>query len=203
MFPQLCSPMLSRVLSRTCLLITVPIALALVLAPAHAGTVSPVQSSDRPMDLSLWAEVQLAASDARAEAFQTDVLPDMLAVVNTSLGESKQVNDLASVALDPNRLVLQQESAVRVYFIGEGAGYHNTLGAFTGDPSALMNGLGSTDARLIFPDASSPASWLGDAGSQRTESTPLLAGDFVDLGSLAAGEQINFFIPILTASSTS
>lgn len=169
--------------------------LAVLINPAWAGTVSPVQSTDSPYDLDIVAPVQLAGSDEQAADFQQNDLPVLQDTVSESLSETQAVNDTSSITLDPNKLLLDAEADVRVYFIGEGAGYHNTLGYYTGDPEAISSGINNTDAQLIFPDASSSASYLGDTtNATRTESEPLLAGDFVDLGTQDAGTQLNFFL---------
>lgn len=167
----------------------------LLTAPVFAGTVSPVQSSARPFGLDIVDYVQIAGSDARAASFMDGPLDAMKAAVNEHLGERAELNITSDIALDPSALKLKHDAAVRAYFIGEGAGYHNTLGFFTTpyDPEA---GLTATDAQLIFPDASSSVSYL-DSGStegQRTSSAPLLVGDFVDLGTLEAGTNINPFL---------
>ncbi len=160
-----------------------------------AGTVSPVQSTDRPYDLDIVSPVQLAGSDAQAADFQTNDLPLIEQVVSESLSERSAINDVSNITLDPNELVLNAEAEVRVYFVGEGAGYHNTLGYYTGDPESISTGINNTDAQLIFPDASSSSGYLGDTSNRtRTESAPLLAGDFVDLGLTEAGTQLNFFL---------
>ncbi|MBS0266406.1 MAG: DUF4114 domain-containing protein, partial [Planctomycetes bacterium] len=123
------------------------------------------------------------------------------------------------------------DANVRVYFLGEGAGYQNSLGYYTtpssegssGDSkegseyksesseskekelASTSNGeqkydkglLGETNAKLIFPNASSNNSYLNDGGKdkdQRTASAPLQAGDFVNLGKMKAGEIFNPFV---------
>lgn len=164
-------------------------------APALGGTVSPVQSSARPFGLDIVGPVQLAGSDARASSFMNDALADVQATVNANLGERNAIDNISGIALDTSELKLEYDAEVRAYFIGEGAGYHNTLGFFTTpyDPEA---GIASTDAKLIFPDASSSVSYLdtGNTGGNRTSSTPLLVGDFVDMGNLTAGTNINPFL---------
>jgi hypothetical protein len=53
----------------------------------------------------------------------------------------------------------------------------------------------SSDAQLIFPDASSTVSSYDPAKNQiRTASEPLLPGDFVDLGTYKAGTSLDFFL---------
>ena len=50
--------------------------------------------------------------------------------------------------------------------------------------------------KLIFPDASTHASGSegGSNGGLRSASAPLVSGDFVDLGTLKAGQKLDFFI---------
>ena len=175
-----------------------PITIGLLICGGNAtfgGTVSPVQSNARPFGLDIVGEVQLAGSDARAQSFMDDTLPEVQSVVNQYLGERTALDDATEIALDPSALKLNYDAEVRAYFIGEGAGYHNTLGFFTTayNPD---DGLNATDAKLIFPDASSPVSYLqsGSTGGVRRTSAPLLVGDFVDLGSLSAGTNLNPFL---------
>lgn len=168
---------------------------AALTSSATAGTVSPIQSSARPFGLDIVNYVQLAGSDARAADFMGNALPDIRQVVNDNLGERQSIPNLNGIALDPSALKLQFDSNVRAYFVGEGAGYHNTLGFFT-TPYDAQSGLGGTDAKLIFPDASSSRSYLDTSSTsgRRSASAPLLVGDFVELGDLSSGTNINPFL---------
>lgn len=150
-----------------------------------------MQSPASPLGLDIAAPVYLAASDEQAAGFQTNALPGLMDFINANLSEVSALADVSSVALDPAKLKLATQANVRVYFLGEGAGYHNTLGfnntgigAFEGSPS------------LIFPDASSRVSWYNSTASvaQRTSREPLAAGDFVDLGRMDAGQTLDFFL---------
>jgi len=154
-----------------------------------AQTASPIQSAARPYGLSIVNTVQVAGSDASSATFQSDVLPGMLDAINLNLSESASVSDLSSISLDPGKLVLGYDSNVRVYFLGEGAGYRNSLGFTTSGNSPL-----SPDAKLIFPDASANTGYGGNGSSVRSTSAPVLAGDFVDLGSFTAGTNLDFFL---------
>ena len=176
-------------------LLVVAIMLAAALqTQVVGGTVSPVQSSARPFGLEIAGLVQLAGSDAQAADFMQNSLPGLRASVEQNLSEKSPLPNVSNLALDPSALQLQYDANVRAYFIGEGAGYHNTLGFMT-TPYSASDGIGATDAKLIFPDASSPRSYLSSrANGGRTTNTPLLEGDFVDLGSFDAGTSINPFI---------
>jgi hypothetical protein len=176
--------------------ITIPRVLGVLLLAAGAasaqlaGTPSPVQATVRPTGLNTVGPVMVAGSDAAADAFQTGVLPSISQLLNQRLAETRSFGDSASL-LDPSRLSLLTESDVRVYFIGEGAGYRNTLGF-------SVSGVGqaaATDRQLIFPDASSSVSTYDPARTTaRAPSTPLLPGDYVDLGTVAANSVLDFFL---------
>lgn len=156
-----------------------------------AGTVSPVQSGASPFGLDPIGPVQLAGSDERAMDFYQNALPDLQSAVNTTLTESQPLGNVSSIALNPNDLLLTEASDVRVYFIGEGAGYRNTFGVYTGDSSNQLTG----DASLIFPDASTSSYYTDPVGNDfRSRRTPVAQGDFVDLGTFEADTQLNMFL---------
>lgn len=159
------------------------------LGLASAQTVSPVQSAARPYNLDIAAPVMVAGSDEASKAFQTEVLPGMLKLVQSNLTEAKSLKNLSAISLDPSKLVLSSDSTARVYFLGEGAGYRNSLGISTTGDGPL-----GEDARLIFPDASSPGGYGGTGSLVRDPKEPLLAGDFVDLGKFKAGTALDFFL---------
>lgn len=155
-----------------------------VSASVLAQTAAPVQSNARPFGLDIVGPVMAAGSDSKSATFQSTALPSLITLANTQLSESRAVND-SSMLLDPSKLFLKNASDVRVYFVSEGAGYHNTLGFNTGG-----GGVTSGDPLLIFPDASSK----GTTSTVRSGSEPLLSGDFVDLGNFAAGTKLDFFL---------
>ena len=170
--------------------LNVTLAAAVTVATAALAQVSPVQSSVRPLGLNIVGQVQLAGSDTAAASFQSSVLPQVTSLINASLSESHNVDD-SGFLLDPSKLRLKTTSDVRVYFIGEGAGYANTLG-FTTDGSGAAS---SSTAKLIFPNASSRVSTYNPSSSvSRTSNEPLLPGDFVNLGQMAGGTALDFFI---------
>lgn len=139
----------------------------------------------RPFGLSLVGPVQIAASDTRSTAFQSGILPTMSNFVTQYMPEGvpSLVNPPGAVSIDPSMLIMSTAHDARVYFVSENAAYHNSLGFNT-----QGGGVTSGNPLLIFPDASMPAS------GGRTTSTPLKPGDFVDLGRLSAGTQLNFFL---------
>jgi len=154
-----------------------------------AQTESPIQATARPFGLDIVGPVQLAGSDARSTDFQTNVLPVAQDFVNVNLNERVSVDNATSLTLDPSQLDLVTTADARVYFVGEGAGYHNTLGFNT-----TGSGISSGAPKLIFPDASASNSYLSSGSAVRTSSEPLQAGDFVELGVLEAGTHLDFFL---------
>jgi hypothetical protein len=141
------------------------------------------------LGLDLAGPVNVAGSDTRAANFQQNVLPSMTAFLNQTLGETKRLND-SMFLLDPAKLTLKTDADVRVYFVGEGAGYQNTLGY-----NASGSGVASGDPQIIFPNASSPVSTYDPARTTaRTTAAPLLPGDFSNLGSFVGGTRLDFFL---------
>jgi hypothetical protein len=182
----------SAVLFRTC-------AVALVLMTGtslRAQTASSIQATAQPLGLSIVDKVQVAGSDAASADFQKNVLPSVTNLINTNLKEYTNFTKANSFNLDPSKLLMSVESTARVYFLGEGAGYRNTLGFNTLAPGAALPAGSLTDsAKLIFPDASSAVSTYNPSSTvARSATTPLLPGDFVDLGKFGAGTTLDFFL---------
>ena len=155
----------------------------------NAGIPNAVQSTARPEGLSIVSPVMQAGSDQRAATFQQTTLPSINRLLNVQLSETHGFNDSAHL-LDPSKLKLTTSSDIRVYFVGEGAGYRNTLGF-----SFYTAGMHLEEQKLIFPDASSSVSAYDPASkAARTSTMPLLPGDFVNIGNAAAGTSLDFFL---------
>ncbi len=188
----------SNILRRACAAAATAAALACAngaLAQSADTTpdVSPFQAAARPFNLSIVGPVYAAGSDSRSATFQANELPGMMKTINENLGEYAPLANVSSTALDPSKLVLSTAAQVRVYFLGEGAGYHNTLGI-----NLSGTGIASGNPKLVFPDASSHETYYswgrGTSATTRSATEPLIAGDFVDLGMLAAGQKLDFFM---------
>ncbi len=164
---------------------------AVLSGSANAQTASAFQSSARPFGLEIADLVMIGGTDERSATFNREGLPYFQNLINTNLSETKAQQNVAAMSLDPSKLVLSTNQNVRVYFVGEGAGYRNTLGY-----SLDGGGVASPTAELIFPDVSSSQSYYDPATGRdtRSNSAPLLAGDFVDLGDVAAGTALDFFL---------
>lgn len=165
----------------------------LFTANAYAQTELSFQDGVRPLGLDTVGPVMLAGSDEASADFQDNSLPELLNFVNENLSERQALADIAAVSLDPEALVMHNESSVRVYFMSEGAGYRNTLGYTTEN---LASGE-TSEQQLIFPDASS---WNLYRESDQTglmprnNVAPLQPGDFVDLGLYGPSELVDFFL---------
>ena len=161
--------------------------------------ISPVQAKADPFGLPLTSLVRVAGSDAAAAEFMS-YMPDIQKWINKNLPEQTLLKNAGAMVLDPAKLSVLTDSTARIYFVGEGAGYHNTLGLNvlppgtevpTAKTAAIMKGV----AELLFPDASSTVSTYVPAKvAQRTATDPLLPGDFVDLGNVKAGTLLDFFL---------
>ncbi len=172
-------------------LLLAPLALIGLSALASAATENPIQSAARPYGLDIASPVYTGGSDAASAAFKQNTMPGMLHLVNVSLEEYsyKSDKDLEAIAYDPTKLKLSYETTARVYFLGEGAGYLNSLGYATTGGSPLSPG-----AELIFPNSSSPIGPVSSNSGVRSYDEPVLAGDFAELGTFAAGTQFDFFL---------
>lgn len=162
------------------------------------GVDSPVQAAARPFGLEIVDEVKLAGSDEASANFQAKVLPSITNLINVNLRETMPLKNAAGLMLDPSQLKLKTDSTIRVYFVGEGAGYHNSLAfnyylpGFNMSDQAASRNVINDSAQLIFPDASSSVSSYDPASKAiRTASNPLLPGDFVNLGEYKAGGRLD------------
>lgn len=169
---------------------------ALMEAAPSTGTETKVQSAARPFGLDIVGPVYQAGSDESSKDFLVNTLPQMEKLLDDKLGESLSLKDAKAYSLDPTKLLLSTDSVVRVYFVGEGAGYLNSLGFNVLEkPATKETPLLTETAQLIFPNASSEVSSLGSTKNpQRTEKSPLLPGDFAELGKFASGSILDFFL---------
>ena len=145
--------------------------------------------------LSQWDQVRHAGSDSRSSAFSTNVIPQVMEIATSLLDSGKVFGDRHQFRLDQDKLYTSSRTPypVRVYFIAEGAGYQNSIGLSLNYAGATEGG----DMRLVFPNASMPVQGVdfrsGKFGSRRADA-PLLPGDYVEIGEIPAGVQLDFFI---------
>lgn len=147
---------------------------------ARGGEYGSVQSPARPFGLDIVDLVQLRDSDTTAKDFKKEGWPWMKEVIKRGVTNELDHKTGTTMLLDPGRIQLLNDYSMRMYFLDESADFHHTLGF-------NANGTGVTpDAQLIFPDAT-------DEG-KRTIDAPLRERDFVDLGLIAGGSVLDFFL---------
>lgn len=155
----------------------------LVAAVSSAGEVKDTQSDFTVFGMAHVAPVMVSGSDARAAAFNAEILPGAAELVDVHLKEGVEFLAAGVTRLDEDALFILNptDRPVRVYFIHEGAGYRNTLGYST----TIAGSTGPGTRKIIFPDV-----------SDGTHGGPVIleAGDFVELGDFGAGTQFEFFI---------
>jgi len=149
-----------------------------------------VQSSARPYGLDIAAPVTARGSDAASVAFNTRALNEIRALAENDWNGLDALGNNA-IALDPSKIRLVTDHNVRGYFVGEDAGFRNSIGLNT-----RAGGVNSGDPTLLFPDATAPKNGYKTTqlGGERSAKKPLLPGDFVDLGNIQAGTDLNFFL---------
>ena len=166
-----------------------------VLAGCGAND-APLQAEDRPLGLPLLAPVKASGSDWAAWRFNRSYLREFVDTASATFNAENLKTRFAEYALDPSALQLAEETEVRVYFVGEASGYRNALGI-------NLSGVGIREgkAELLFPSAETQITlyeWARRKGSparaDRTAATPLVPGDFVDLGTLPAGTHLEFLL---------
>lgn len=114
--------------------------------------------------------ISYSGSDSRSKEFNDNFLPVLSNLVQKDLNILPQ--DCVQIEKVP---ILRYDENIRVYFIGEDTGYHNSFGI---------------NETLIFNDASQPP----NNNMGRTKRFPLLPGDFVDLGKMRSGDELDFYL---------
>lgn len=184
--------MKSRISGPLCL---VAIAMSLSVLATARGLADDLEY-ENPYDLPVIGEVQDAGSDARAQHFQQNVLPAFETFINDNLQEMSEFENAGEFVLDPTRLYLplNTEKPIRAYFMHEGAQYRNQLGLSIVNAGHGQNGTNELvdpleNGKLVFPDASfeNPPDGLSPGG-------PLNKGDFVEIGHVEQGMQLDFFL---------
>lgn len=153
--------------------LTVLLAWILTTASATGQTLRLPQSPARPLGLQPIASVMVQGSDSRSQTFNTKYLPKVMELVNEKFREGVAFQNPGAIPIDPSRMTVINDYAVRAYFIHEGAGYKNTVGV-------QLDGVD----KLLFPDCSYDG--LNGVALQR--------GDFVDLGIVRAGTKLDLFV---------
>lgn len=133
-------------------------------------------------------EHQVQSHSTDTSGFQA-LIPDFQKYVQK---EGIAIPENKLTKLDPTKLQLKNDHNVRVWFLNEGAAYHNQLAYEAINGSSYQKG-------MIFNDASckdgNQCEKYGDGGT-------LNVGDYVDLGNLSAGTLLNFWLKANGASPT-
>ena len=181
---------------------------ALIVAPAlyatpalsDTGTPAPVQGKDDPYNLPLAGPVMQAGSTAASQSFDTTVMPSLLKFIQQTLPEGQNNTKSTAFEVDPSKLVMASTYNVTATFVYENAGYQNAIGvdavaAGQKGPQSAFDEVTSPTAKLVFPDASTPAGGGAAIGTGATTvSQPVVPGDFVNLGKVAQGTLLDFFL---------
>jgi hypothetical protein len=96
--------------------------------------------------------------------------------------ERLELTGAHQIMLDPSKLLLKYAHNVSAYFINEGAGFRNQLAYET------TSSTGAKSSGLVFSDVSSTESIMSNADG------PLMKGDGVNIGNVAAGTQLDFWL---------
>lgn len=170
----------------------------LIGAAVHAQTPASVQSNYRPSGLNLWhstnGKVMVRKSDSASTTFYNNVLPGFLDMLEDNLGESSALGQVDNRALAPEKLFFYCEYTPRIYFLGEGAGYTNGLGAVICPAKPDTGSVPTGNKFLIIPNSQCSLGHGGSGSGTRSQSEPLLVGDFVTLPTIKRGEQLELFL---------
>ncbi|QEQ57675.1 PEP-CTERM sorting domain-containing protein [Chlorobium phaeovibrioides] len=113
----------------------------------------------------------LTATDT--DPFNATYLETLQDNLGLNLYERESIGDIPLVSLDPSSISLTTTSGVRVYYIGTTSNYINTLGYSTNDGAVAP----------IFKTSFSTF-----------DRNRLMPGDFIDLGNVEGGSQLDFFM---------
>jgi Tfp pilus assembly protein PilF len=175
----------------------------LIAAGCDSPEDAPYQSDRRPLDLPIYDTVKAAGSDRQSARFDSEQLRSLIEAASESFRRERIDRDFKDLALDPAKLRIVERTPVRVYFVGEASGASNALGI-----NLTGVGLEGGDPRLLFPNVTSaidlyqstkqfdtPDGTLNrDAFGDRRKDAPLQPGDFIDLGTMDAGTELEFFL---------
>jgi hypothetical protein len=124
--------------------------------------------------------VQKSGSDARARDFNARILPAAKSLVAGKLGEWKKYDVPMGDRIDASRMYLRYDSSlsVRIYLLNVVTSCTNEIGVFVKETGAAGEGTRLT----VFPKVTG-SMWNAPGG--------LTAGDFVDLGKMPQGTQLD------------
>jgi hypothetical protein len=156
------------------------------LATASSATLSPFQTTTIPLNYSFASKTYTYGSDTASAAFQTKKT-SYTNYILSNLQEGVQFTGEGINTLDPQKLYFLFDYAPRCYFIYGYAGFIDGFGATIATVSAPTSRVltGTTFTCM------SSAHWNG--ATSRSTTYPVLPGDFVQLPTVTAGQQLAFF----------
>ena len=161
---------------------------------AQAQIVSPFQATYRPLGLPVVGNVYLAATDTKSIAFQL-LAPGYVSYIQKMLPEAVAFTGEGLYQLDATRLYFTFAYAPRIYYIYEGACSMNALGVTIGNAAPPTSSAPTGTNYTVFPlEQSSIAPLCASGSGVRSQAEPLMVGDFVQLPTVNAGQQLAFFI---------
>jgi tetratricopeptide (TPR) repeat protein len=188
-----------------------PIAAVLIAIPTFifwGPKDSPRQAPIRPFDLEVVAPVQKAGSDIKSAVFVYKWGKQLMEMASESFRESVVKERFGELALDPAKLRVEEATHIRVYFLGEATKKKSSLGV-------NFNGIGAEKGKpmLLFPNQNSVGALYDNTEALQARRWELtfylffmrnkisddpeeyvLPGDFVDLGKVEAGTELDFFL---------
>ena len=163
-----------------------------VCSAVVASTDSPIQSIIPAYFGTLVGKVQLAGSDSQAQAFES-VKANYINLVTQKLPEGVVFTGAGLSQLDPQRLYFLYDYAPRVYFIYEETGAVNQLGVTIGTMAQPTTGAIPGTTFTLFPCAKLCTDPLYSPNTGiRSTADPIYPGDFVQLPTVKAGQQLSF-----------
>lgn len=157
-------------------------------ATASAQTLIKPQPANLPLGYSLIGPTYAVGSDSVSQAFDANYGLSYLNIIANDLPEGVAFTGAGLNRLDPKRLYFLFDYAPRVYFAHDGAGYINALGVTIGNASAPTDNPSAGTNYTVFPYVNC------DGTGKRSTQSPLLLGDFVQLPTVKAGQQLAFFL---------
>ncbi len=163
--------------------------LALLAGAGSAGaqTVSSVQGVLGSSAAPLCGKVYIAGSDTLSASYSTNQT-NFLSIITSKLKEGVAFTGAGLNQLDPTRLYFTFDYAPRAYWIYGYAGYVDGFGATIATVSAPTSQILTGNTFTIAPDVH----WNGY--NTRTATYPVAQGDWVQLPTVKAGQQLAFFI---------
>jgi hypothetical protein len=153
---------------------------------ARAQTLSSVQGTLGSSCAPLFGKVYIAGSDTLSTSYLTNQ-SNFLSIINSKLQEGVAFTGAGLNQLDPTRLFFMFDYAPRCYWIYGYAGYVDGYGVTIATVTAPTENPPAGTNYTVMPDIH----WNGS--NSRTSTYPVAQGDWVQLPTVKAGQQLAFF----------